>query len=330
MSNYTLSPYQGGDFDSVVSLLARCLTADSMTPALFTRKVLLDPNFDPAGAPVARVGREVVGFLLGLARRRPLEDGPDDRDRGYITLLAVDEAHRRKRVGTALLEQTIGHLRQRGCKTVLVSPYAPNYWIPGVDMAAYPEALAYFEKHGFQTLYRPLAMDASLAGGWRIPDWLTEREAKLNAEGLRVETFHSRHVPALTEFLREEFPGDWQRYIRETMQDITLGRRSTDDLIVAYDRENVIGFSQHEAERFGPFGVAASQRGRGIGAVLLFRTLEIMRRKGLHNAWFLWTDDANAQRVYSGAGFRETRRFAVLKRDLQESTTEAQRHREGL
>jgi mycothiol synthase len=316
MTDYSVSPYQGGDFDTVVDLLARCLIADAMTPVLFTRKVLLDPNFDAAGALVARNDGAVIGFVLAICRRMPLEQGPDDRDRGYITLLAVDEAKRRNRVGTALLEQAVDYLRQRGCKTVLVSPYAPNYWTPGVDVAAYPEGLAFFEKHGFQTLYRPLAMDASLVGGWRLPDWLLEREATLSVEGIRSEVFHPRHIPGLTDFLRAEFPGDWQRYIRETMLDITLGRRGPDDLIIAYDNDGMIGFSQHEAERFGPFGVAASQRGRGIGAVLLFRTLEIMRRKGLHNAWFLWTDDGNAQRVYSGAGFRETRRFAVLKREI--------------
>lgn len=316
MPDFIVTPYEGADFMPVVNLLHEVLIADPMTPALFARRVLLDPNFEPEGAPVARVDGEVVGFLLAIARRRPLEDGPDDRDRGWITLFGVAAAHRRKGIGRTLLEKGLDYLRRCGCASAHVSPYAPNYWTPGVDVAAYPEAVAFLERHGFSTLSRPLSMDTSLVGGWRVPEWVREREAKLAAEGVRIEAFDPIHIPTLTAFLRTHFPGDWQRYVRETILDIVSGRRAADDLLVAYQRETMVGFSQHEGERFGPFGVAASERGRGIGAVLMFRTLETMRRQGLHNAWFLWTDDHNARRVYSAAGFRQTRRYAVMRRDL--------------
>jgi hypothetical protein len=50
--------------------------------------------------------------------------------------------------------------------------------------------------------------------------------------------------------------------------------------------------------------------------VLLFRHLEGMRRRGHSVAWFLWTDDTTADRVYRPAGFRETRRYSVLRKSL--------------
>jgi hypothetical protein len=40
-----------------------------------------------------------------------------------------------------------------------------------------------------------------------------------------------------------------------------------------------------------------------------------MKAKGLHNAWFLWTDEA-AARVYDVGGFKESRRFAYMKKAL--------------
>ncbi len=316
MPDFTITPYPGEEFYEVVELLTRCLHSDPMSPALFTRKVLLDPNFDTDGAPVARVGDEIAGFLLAVKRKRPLEDGPDDSDRGWITLFGVAESHRRRGIGTALLAHGLEYLGTHGCKTVAVSPYAPNYWTPGVDEAAYPEAIAFLENHGFRTVSRPMSMDTRLVGGWSVPVWLRERQSALEVAGVTIDTFDPAHIPALTSFLRAEFPGDWQRYVRDTMIDITLGRRAADDLIVCYDNGRMIGFSQHEGERFGPFGVSKSERGRGIGAVLLFHTLEIMRRKGQHNAWFLWTDDSTADRVYKAAGFRETRRYSVMTRDL--------------
>ncbi len=312
----SLSAYSGAAFEPVLRLLRDSLTADAVTPALFARKVLLDPNFEPEGAPVARVDGEVAGFLLALARRRPLEDGPDDSDRGWITLFAVDSRFRGQGIGRALLEHGLEHLRGRGCSRALVSPYAPNYWTPGVDVAAYPDAVRFLEASGFRTLMRPISMDARLVGAWSIPDWLLEREAALAQEGLAVAPWQPQHAPDLAAFLRAEFPGDWQRYVRETQLGIVDGRRAPDDLLVATLQGEMVGFAQHEAERFGPFGVAASLRGRGIGAVLLFRMLDTMRRKGHHNAWFLWTDDATADRIYKAAGFQESRRYAIMEKRL--------------
>ena len=316
MQGLTISPYTGAEFYEVVGLLQQCLTADPMTPELFTRKVLLDPNFDPDGALVGFHDDEVVGFLLALARRRRLEDGPEDFERGWITLLGTAPTLRRQGVGSALLERGLEYLRSRGCLTVSVSPYAPNYWTPGVDEHAYPAAIAFLQKHGFRCATRPISMDTSLVGGWKVPEWVNDKIAELEAAGIAIEEFDPVHIPALTAFLREELPGDWQRYVRETMQEITAGIRAASDLIVCFDNGRMAGFSQHQGERFGPFGVAASHRGRGIGAALLFRTLEIMRRKGHHNAWFMWTDDSTAERIYKSAGFRETRRYSVMTKNL--------------
>ncbi len=77
----------------------------------------------------------------------------------------------------------------------------------------------------------------------------------------------------------------------------------------------MIGYCQFEGAHFGPFGVADKYQGKGIGTVLLGRTLERMRAKGLHNAYVLWTDDV-AAKVYSKFGFEETRRFAVMKKEI--------------
>ena len=69
--------------------------------------------------------------------------------------------------------------------------------------------------------------------------------------------------------------------------------------------------------RFGPIGVASSQRGRGLGHLLMFRALEAIRGQGFRSAWFLWSEDQTARRLYHSAGFREVRRFAVLRKDLE-------------
>lgn len=314
MNSVQIIPFPGDLLDDVVLLLQQSLHADPISRSLFVRKVLIDPNFDPAGAPVAVVNGQVVGFGLSIARRLPLEDAPSDWDRGYITLLAVHSRHQRQGIGTALLQHMEEYLRSRGRKAVLVSPYAPNYFIPGVDVDAYAGGLRFFLKHGYREVYRPLSMDCNLLN-LRIPEWVQQREQELLQEGVVVEPYRPQRIPALFRFLRAEFPGDWQRFAREAIARIEQGDTPT-RLWIAHERGEVVGYSHFEGERFGPIGVSQSQRGRGIGQVLMYKTLQAMRLQGLHTAFFLWSDDRTAERLYNAAGFVESRRFALLRKEL--------------
>lgn len=310
-----IRPFASEDIRPIVELLNRCLTSDPITLEVFQKKVLLDRNFETDGAPVACDGEKIVGFALGLTRRYPLEDAEPDSDRAWITLIAVDEGSRRRGIGSQLLQRLELFFASRGCKVVFVSPYSPNYFTPGVDVEAYPEALAFFKSAGYEEAYRPLAMDANLVH-LKIPEQVI-RQAHALRESVTVEPYRPELALGLMDFLRREFPGDWQRVVREAAAGIAAGERRPDSLWVAHESGCVIGFCQHDRfGRFGPFGVAESERGRGIGVLLLFNCLQAMRANGLHNAWFMWTDD-RAARLYSRAGFVETRRFAVLKKDLK-------------
>ena len=305
-------PYQPNDIHGVVALLNRCLTADPITSETFQRKVLLDQNFDTRGALVALDGRRTIGFGLGMVRRFPLEDTPPDFDRSWITLLAVDADYRRQKIGTKIVTALEDYFVSRDCAATWVSSYAPNYFTPGVDVNAYPEALEFFKSLGYQELLRPLSMDANLVQ-LSTPDWVAQKESELAGKVI-VECFRPELILPLLDWMKAEFPGDWQRFARESMTKITLGEFRPDNVWIAHEDGKVLGYCQHDnAGRFGPFGVSASERGRGIGAILLFRCLHAMRAKGLHNAWFLWTDDKVA-RLYAEAGFVESRRFALLRK----------------
>ncbi|MEN6371947.1 MAG: GNAT family N-acetyltransferase [Armatimonadota bacterium] len=310
----TIRPFEPADLEPVVALLKKTLFADPIPGDVFERKVLLDPNFDPNGALVAVEGGEPVGFILGITRKFPIEDQIPDFDRSWITLIAVDPPHQRNGIGMELLRRIEPYLKEKGSANVWVSPYAPNYFTPGVDMNAYPEAVEFFRKNGFTEVYRPLSMDASLPV-LRTPEWVSAKEIVLNEEGVLVEPFNPSHILPLLGFVKAEFPGDWQRYVRETMSRIASGKDPSNSLWVAVEKGRVLGFAQHEGERFGPFGVAVKERGRGIGAVLLFKCLHAMRDLGLHGAWFMWTDDKTAK-LYQQAGFMESRRYVVMRKAL--------------
>ncbi|MEN6520292.1 MAG: GNAT family N-acetyltransferase [Armatimonadota bacterium] len=310
----TIRPFEPSDLEAVAALLEKTLVADRIPSGLFQRKVLLDPNFDSNGALVAVEDGEVAGFVLGIVRKLPIEDQIPDFDRSWITLIAVDPSHQGNGIGMELLRCLEPYLKEKRSTSVWVSPYAPNYFTPGVDVNAYPGAVGFFKKNGFEEVYRPLSMDASLPG-LKTPEWVSEKEQQLAKAGVSVEQFNPGHILPLLEFVRAEFAGDWQRYVRETMSRVSSDRDFPNSLWIAAEKDRVLGFAQHEGERFGPFGVAVKERGRGIGAVLLFRCLYAMRDKGLHNAWFMWTDD-KAAKLYQQAGFVESRRYVVMRKAL--------------
>jgi GNAT superfamily N-acetyltransferase len=315
MSQLEIRSYQPADIWEVLPLLNRCLTEDPITSETFQRKVLLDQNFSPRGTLVARADGRIVGFALGMVRSYKIEDSAPDFDRSWITLLAVDEAYRKQGIATQLVQKLEAYFKENKCASTWVASYAPNYFIPGVDVAAYPEALEFFKKMGWTEVYRPLAMDADLVH-LETPKWVLDKEKKLVEEGVAVETYRPELIQPLMDFMLAEFPGDWQRFARDAMTRITTGEYHPTNLWIAHARGKVLGFVQHDNVcRFGPFGVAGKERGRGIGAVLLLKVMHAMRGQGMHNAWFLWTDDKVAE-LYAAAGFVETRRFAVLKKAL--------------
>ncbi len=307
--------YEPWDICEVVALLNRNLTADPLTIEAFQRKVLLDQNYDPRGSLVAYCEDTIVGYALGMVRRFPLEDAAPDFDRSWISLFAIDEDYRQMGIGTRLANRLEEYFKERGCKVTIISGYAPNYFMPGVDPVAYPEALEFFKSVGFSELYRPLSMDADLLQ-LTTPDWVFDKQEDLVDAGVVFEPYNPGLILPLLDFMKAEFPGDWQRFLRDAMTRITTGEYHPTNLWIAHVDGRVLGFAMHDNNcRFGPFGVAANERGRGLGVVLLLSVLYSMKAKGLHNAWFLWTDET-AARVYDVGGFKESRRFAYMRKFL--------------
>src|SRR5438477_7091034 len=109
--NTAIEPFQPDDFQDVLRVLAEAMAHDPISPARFTRQVLLDPNFRAEGALVARSGAELAGFCLAVARQVPLENAPADADRGYVTLLAVRPDLQRLGIGSELLARAEAYLR---------------------------------------------------------------------------------------------------------------------------------------------------------------------------------------------------------------------------
>jgi ribosomal protein S18 acetylase RimI-like enzyme len=310
----TVRGYKSDDEAQLLTLWGAALPYDPIDRRTFHRKVLLDQNFDPDWLVVAEADGQLVGFCLCLIRRVPMEKVGMEPERGWITAFGVHPEWRRKGVGTALLERALQLFCDADRKEIFISPYTPHYFVPGVDERYYAEGLAFLQRHGFEVVGHAISMDANIVLFDDAP--YTEREQRLREQGIEVRNLHPNEVVDLMAFLKTHMPGDWVRHARDLLTDITKGLGDYDQFVVAWHEGEIVGYCQFEGEHFGPYGVRSDMQGKGIGTVLMVKCLQTMRRKGLHNAWVLWTSEETAQKVYSRFGFKETRRFAILRKRL--------------
>lgn len=310
-----LRPYRGADEGALLTLWNATLTHDTITPATFRTKVLLDPNFSSDGLLVADDGGTLAGFVLSLARQVPLYGQGLEQELGWITAFGVATERRRQGIGRVLFGAALDRLAGLGRQRVLISPYTPNYFVPGIDVDAYGEALAFLRAAGWQTVSEPMSMRAELTG-FRPPSQLADLAERLAAAAICVRPVSPADLPDLMPFIQRTFGWDWYRFAQEYLA--MLFGPGADDIVflVATQEGRIIGYCQQRRERFGPFGVLPELRGEGIGRLLLFRCLEMALAQGFHCAWFLWTG-RDAARLYAQAGFRKVRQFAIMQRELK-------------
>jgi GNAT superfamily N-acetyltransferase len=317
MVNCRIRCFEKQDLFPVIELWNGAVPADGITQDIFERKVLLDANFDPEGLILSEVDGKLAGFMLCIVRQVPMEVIGMQEELGWITMTGVLPEYRHKGVGTQMWKKAEAFFLQRKRKLISIATYSPNYFIPGIDIKEYPSAISFFEKKGFNQGAKPLSMDNPIVT-YKIPEELQIKERKLREEGIEIRPYKREMITELLDFMKKYMPGDWLKGIRDNLALLTIGKFKEEQIMLAMKGNEILGYAQYEEEHFGPFGVRDDYQGKGIGQVLLARTIQMMHNRGHHNAWFLWTDD-KAAHVYQKVGFKETRRFVVMKKELKYS-----------
>ncbi|NUR32114.1 MAG: GNAT family N-acetyltransferase [Catenulispora sp.] len=310
--------FQVGDGPALAAAWTTAAPADPITYRRFRDLFLLDRNFDPAGLRVAVVDGELAGAAYAV-RRLIAVDGDDTQPRtGWIPFFFVRPEFRGRGLGGALLTEAMDWLRAQGRTEVFFSSYTPNYFLPGLDIARYPDAFRLTAARGFEQRYDAVAMDRSLVG-YAIPAEIRQRIEALEADGHTFGTPTDDELTTLIAIAGVDFNPDWARAIREA----AVAGMPLDRIVVAREPGGaILGWAMHGTyegviDRFGPFGVLPAARGTGLGKVLLHLTLERMVAAGAHGAWFLWTGAKSAAgELYRKTGFETTRTFTVLRAPL--------------
>lgn len=308
--------YQGTDESELLAVWNASMTADRVSADLFRRKVLLDPNFFAENLPVAIVDGRIVGFVLSVIRQVPHFLQGMEAENAWVTAFGVHPDYRRLGIGKALFEYVVKRFADDGRETLEISPYVPNYFVPGVDVNAYPGTVAFLENQiGFKTLYHAISMGVDLTG-FQIPAEIDDLEQQLIRDhDITVHPVTAADLPELMPFITANFGWEWYRHAQEYLLEYFSGSPHQICFLVARREGRIVGYCQQRGERFGPFGVVPDHRGIGIGRLLLFRCLVTMSARHVYYTYFLWTSRKTA-RLYTLAGFRERRVFAVLRRQL--------------
>lgn len=311
-SDIDIRGYAADNETALIALWNATMWSDPIDAVTWRTRFLLDPNFLCDTCLVATLpDGEIVGFVLGMfdwAWANPIRADSE----AWIVGFGVREQHRRRGVARTLFDQLEWLWRASGVCRVTIGPYIPSYVTPGIDEAAYPEAVRFAAAWGAATQSRPLSMKASLTG-YRsavTPD----RVGALGSAGIRIRPMTPVDILPLLTFLERHFP-HWRADAASVLSELYGSDPRAVTMHVAEDGGRIIGYAQSRSERFGPFGVDEAYRGRGVGAALLSTTLLVMRARGYHAAWFLWTSD-RAAKLYREHGFEEVRRFAMMSKTL--------------
>ncbi len=113
---------------------------------------------------------------------------------------------------------------------------------------------------------------------YRLPDG-SAAYAKLKEQGIKIMRPMTPNKTRVVEWVRENFGDGWADEIS------TAFTRFPVSCFIAYDenKKKILGFAGYDCtykDFFGPTGVSAAARGKGIGGALLLRCMEAMRDEG--------------------------------------------------
>lgn len=235
-------------------------------------RTLDDPTCSQDLLLLAEKEDRIVGFCFGCIRE----------DKGVIKLFGVTDGHRRRGVGTRLLDALEARFAARRVEGIVVGAIGPNYFEPGVDLAD-TASVAFLMRRGYQSdrLSR-VDMEVDLT---RVALDTTESVERLVAQGIEVRRAAPDEIAAIAQFALETFSDGWRR---EVMDSEMFTPRP---VFVALDGQRVVGFSVYDVcglGRFGPTGTDPEYRHRGIGSTLLKMSLQSIRARGESVAEIRW------------------------------------------
>lgn len=300
------------EWRKIIQLWNRTLASDPISEDIFHKWLLTDPNYDPDGFRVLESGGEIRAAVIGWYQitnsifSNSLEE---NKDRGFIFPLLVDDTNEGFEYGNALLNDIDNYFREHRKRSIHINGLMPLF-PDGADSNLCPLYLS----NGYVKVGEIYSMRADLYR-YCIDATIKGRILEMEKEGFTFTDYNSDDMPAILDFFIEEN----QEFRLEFQKKLQWGAPHDEFLFVKKGKK-VVGYCQHnhygyQPERTGPFMVATSMRGERIGQAMVAKLLESMAFKGFHYAYFN-TCEKHLCDFYAKNGYRIFREKCVLKKSL--------------
>jgi GNAT superfamily N-acetyltransferase len=325
MSDVQIRAFRGDDLPAVAALYARTLGPKHprycwpLNVDRLKRQYFGHPEYREDGLFVAERMGMIAGFAFGAVRMHPITSS-DDITPAYLSLLLVDEACRRRGIGTQLLERVAEFGRRCG-KTVLnahANPLNPVAFWPGVNRG-WSEIVGFLQHHGFEVSEVAISVDQRL-DHFEYSERVVKRRAELEKNDFRVIPYEPRFHDTLLE-TAAGFIANWDLDMRSKI--VRIENPFIETAFLDLDRDNIYGpddvtlavcgdelagyvaMARNPGETIsflGPIHVIKKYEGMGLGSVMIQTALMAERARGIELV-DLWCTRKNAERFYFPNGF---------------------------
>jgi len=290
MSHLRFEELTEKNIDDAIAVCNQSLRYDSFDPSVLRKIVFQDTNFEPRLAFVAYEGSEPLGFSAGVRLiKQPAENV--DPSAAWIKILAGVAGNETDEVDvvSSLCDRVEVELLNLGGKVVRISDYARARMWPGIDIR-YETILEALEKRGYSKVGEAVDYLVALRG-FSIPRRIQRLRGELEKRGIEITLATKAVSESLCGWVKEKFGPGWAYEVAISIENAEKTRSGT---LVAKDVKTgeIIGFSTHgalERDWFGPIGVDEKNRKSGVGSVLLFESLKLIRLNGVTEATIPWT-----------------------------------------
>ena len=230
-----------------------------------------DPFSDGTFLLKAVEKKALVGAAIGVAHK----DG--EAKVAYLKYFSVAPKLRRKGLGRQMLSELERRFQKRECIELNVGGCPPPYAQGGVE-ALDTGTHCFLLRRGYERSGSIVDMQADLKK-WK-PAWTAEDQKLLKEAGVRKAG--PKDAAALDSMLRQAFP-HWVWEVGAALEKGTVYIASRKGLPVGFACAN--GTQQ---DWFGLMGTLESERGQGVGRVLMWKCLELLKRQGVNAARIPW------------------------------------------
>jgi len=292
MSHLRYEELTENNIDDATVICNQSLRYDSFDPSVLRKLVFQDPNFEQRLALVAYEGSKPLGFAAGVRLiRQPAEDvDPSASWIKIITGVAGKEAGEVE-VMSSLCDRIEAELRNLGVRAVRISDYIPARMWPGIDLR-YETILEVLERRGYSKVGEAVDYLISLRP-FSVPRRIMRLRDELERRGIVMSLATKAESERLCGWVKKRFGHGWAYEVAASIENAEEEKSGT---LVAKDVKTgeMVGFSTHGAlvrGWFGPIGIDEKSRKMGVGSVLLFESLRLMRLNGVAKAVIPWTDN---------------------------------------